>query len=182
MNTIILILLIIILIIITFDSKIIFKNEGFNGALPNPTVSTMDVTISTEEPTNVNYLSQQISTDEAKNIINKIDNNIEEIKNPNYNTSNNIPYLINDTGTGYYQKRVKLETNPNSELLKLENKNRQILDDNISNCKRTMFKYGNIDNIQGYNAYVNLQQYNPTPISGIGKSLLQRYDGLPLAS
>ena len=181
MNTVILILLIIIVVILLCDSNISIQlgsitfgsssdKENF-GAIPNPTMETP----------NINYLAQQLSTNNAQNIIGS-EKNIGDIQNPNYNTSNNIPYLVNDDGTGYYQKRVKIETNPNSELLILANKNKKILSDNISNCKRTRAKYSDIDNIKGYNNWDDLRKESYSKTSGIGKALLTGYSGYPVSS
>ena len=176
MNTVIIILLVIITVILLCDSNVSIQlgsisfgenNENF-GSLP---------TLGTP---NINYLAQQLSTNEAENIINE--NNIGEILNPNYNTANNIPYLINDEGTGYYQKRVKLETNPNSSLLVLADKNKKILNDNISNCKRTRAKYGDIDGVKAYNNWDDLKKVSFSKVSGIGKSLLQEYKDYPVSS
>lgn len=178
MNTLIIILLIIIIIIVLYEFNIyIIKNKETFSSSPSKVVML---------PENINYLSQQISTDEADKIITLNDDLIGEIQNPNYDTLNNMPYLINDEGTGYYQKKIKIETNPNSPLLALNNYNNKILNDNISYCKKKKDENKNENNqttnIKGYNNYVNLRNENNSPVSGIGRSLLTQYDGLPLPS
>jgi hypothetical protein len=183
MNTAIIILLTVIIVILLCDSKVSMQfgsisfggteeeeQENF-GSLPNPT----------QEVPNINHMAQQLSTNEAENII-KNEKNIGEIQNPNLNTANNIPYLVTDKGDGYYQKRIKLETNPNSQLLMLVQKNKETLIDNISKCKRKRLNFSNMDNVKGYNNYYDLRQANPSPYDAIGRSLLTEYTDLPIAS
>ena len=46
-------------------------------------------------------------------------NYYETAQNPNYNTLNDMPFLIDpqNPNKGYYYNKIKIETNPNSELL-----------------------------------------------------------------
>ena len=102
-------------------------------------------------------------------------------KNPNFNTLNDLPFLINpnDPTKGYYYNRIKLENNPNSELLLKENmtKVNNLLDEHIEPIKKP-----NEIGFRGYNNYVELDENNYSPVTSIGKSLLTPFINYPLPS
>jgi len=141
-----------------------FKLEKFGNLTDNTIIRTdLDMSYMGQQPTGMDILNP---------------NYIYE-KNQNYNTLNDLPYLINpnDPSKGYYYNRIKLENNPNSELLLKENmtKVNNILDTHIEPIKKP-----NEIGYRGYNNYVELDENNYSPVTSIGKSLLTPFIYYPL--
>ena len=121
------------------------------------------------------------STEELlESVIN--DEDVSKIENPNYNTYNNLPYIIDpqNANEGYYYNRVKLVTNPNSPLLKKAIHNMKKIDKQLKNCANK--KLTNTRKVNGFNNYENLSEDSYANITSIGKSLLTPYTSYPLPS
>ena len=131
----------------------------------------------------MNYISNksnQTSEDLLHAIVNEDD--ISKKENPNFNTLNNLPYLIDpqNPNEGYYYNRVKLITNPNSPLLKKAKQNMKKIDLQLKKCANKNLT--NTRNITGFNNYENLSEDSYANITSIGKSLLTPYTSYPLPS
>jgi hypothetical protein len=147
------------------------------GNLPNGPIN---------EISNLNY--QLISNNNASNIINKSNdygesNNVDEdilteLSN-NYNTMNNLPYLVDpkNTGKGFLNNKVKLVENPNSPLLKLDTKYKKEINQNINRCPSPPKQF-----FDGYNKYNDLRKVNYANVTAIGKNLIVPYTSFPVAS
>ena len=124
--------------------------------------------------------SNQSTEDLLQTITN--DENISKIENPNFNTLNNLPYLIDpqNPNEGYYHNRVKLITNPDSPLLKKAKDNMKKIDLQLK--KSANKNLTNSRNITGFNNYENLSEDSYANITSIGKSLLTPYTSYPLPS
>lgn len=132
---------------------------------------------------------------EIENLINEKNTELENVKDSEYNTVNNMPLLItpdpptpnqvtNSTSPSYYSQRVKLIENPDSPLLKLNNKNLENIKETISKCKMINKNIppkinGTFD---GYNTYVNLRDDSYANITSIGKSMLTPFSSYPVPS
>lgn len=110
------------------------------------------------------------------------DEDISKIIDPNFNTYNNLPYLIDpqNSNEGYYYNRVKLITNPNSPLLKKASDNMRKINMQLKNCENNNLT--NNRDISGYNNYENLSEDSYANVTSIGKSLLTPYTSYPLPS
>ena len=166
----------IILIVASFIAVILifvglYQSVDNFGALPN-----------NEEPRkDYQYLAQQLNpTATAEVEIREFD---IDAKDPNYNTLNDLPFLIDpqNPNKGYYYNRVKIETNPNSELMKKEQENIQKINEIMNNHVEPV-KQPNEIGFKGYNNYVNLGDDNYANIYALGKSLLTPYAAWPLPS
>jgi hypothetical protein len=158
----ILFLIIIIFMIIKYNN---FKLDKFSGNL-----------FKTTNNDDSNYLSQKINPTMEEQM-DYTQNYYETAQNPNYNTLNDMPFLIDpqNPNKGYYYNKIKIETNPNSELLQKEKKNAERIDDLISQPFEEK-------SIGGYNKYVNLSMGSPANITSIGKSLLSPYISYPVGT
>lgn len=129
-----------------------------------------------------NIFAQKISSDLGNKLIN--DSNDPNTQDPNYNTIDNYPYLINpdDSKEGYYQSRVKLISDVSSPLLKLEEKNMQKINQVINSCIKNQPVQEVDATYDGYNQYPNLQTGSFANFTSIGKSLLTPYTSYPVPS
>ena len=112
-----------------------------------------------------------------------IDNeDVSKIIDPNFNTYNNLPYLIDpqNSNEGYYYNRVKLITNPNSPLLKKASANMKRIDLQLKDCANNNLT--NNRDITGFNNYENLSEDSYANVTSIGKSLLTPYSSYPVPS
>jgi hypothetical protein len=153
--------------------KTIDSVENF-GSLPDK--------YDTREDKDLDRLSQKISSNLGNDIIN--DTNGVNIQNPNYNTINNPPLLIDpeNPNEGYYKSRVKLITDSSSPLLKLEEKNMQQLNQVVNACIKNQKPLEINGTYDGYNRYPNLQGGSFANFTSIGKSLLTPYTSYPVPS
>jgi hypothetical protein len=130
----------------------------------------------------INIFAQRISSDLGNNIINQ--SNGINIQNPNYNTIDNYPFLIDPDNSkeGYYQSRVKLISDSSSPLLKLEEINMDKLNQVIKSCIKNQKPLETNETFDGYNKYPNLQSGSFANFTSIGKSLLTPYTSYPVPS
>jgi hypothetical protein len=159
---------------ITKNNRVIQSIENY-GSLPD--------NINNREENISQYIagkSNQSTEELLQTVIN--DEDVSKIIDPNFNTYNNLPYLIDpqNSNEGYYYNRVKLITNPNSPLLKKANENMQKINIELKNCENNNLT--NNRDISGYNNYENLSEDSYANVSSIGKSLLTPYTSYPLPS
>ncbi len=130
----------------------------------------------------INIFAQKISSNLGNELINNSDK--INVQNPNYNTIDNYPYLIDpDNSTeGYYQSRVKLISDTSSPLLKLEEVNMQKINQVVNSCIKNQTPQKVDETYDGYNKYPNLQTGSFANFTSIGKSLLTPYTSYPVAS
>jgi hypothetical protein len=123
------------------------------------------------------YLSQKLKTTINEMDIASNNNYYETAQNPNYNTLNDLPYLIDpqNSNEGYYNNKCTIQTNPNSDLLKKEKQNK-------NKINKLLLQPTEENNIGGYNKYVNLSRDSPAPLYSIGKSLLSPYISYPVGT
>ncbi len=128
------------------------------------------------EMTKLDY--QNISNNKATLIINKNDQDTITDLSDNYNTMNNLPFLVdpNNNKDGYLKNKVKLVENKNSPLLKLDKIYKNKIDSNIKNCPPEKKLY------DGYNKYNDLRKDNFANVTAIGKNLIVPYTSYPIAS
>jgi len=128
------------------------------------------------EMTKLDY--QNISNNNATLIINKNDQDTLSDLSDNYNTMNNLPFLVdpNNNKDGYLKNKVKLVENKNSPLLKLDKIYKNKIDNNIKNCPPEKKLY------DGYNKYNDLRKDNFANVTAIGKNLIVPYTSYPIAS
>lgn len=119
---------------------------------------------------------------------------IENLKDQNYNTVNNIPLLFSPdpptpnqaslNSKAYYPERLKLIENQNSPLLKLEIKNMDKINKTVSSC--ILDQKSKLPKINGpydgYNSYVDLKMDSYANVTSIGKSMLTPYISYPVPS
>ena len=124
----------------------------------------------------------KISENLGNFLIDKSNNN--NIIDNNYNTLNNLPYLINQNNSndGYYPNRVKLITDATSPLLKLEEKNIEIIKNVLNKCKKNENQSVINQQYDGYNKYPNLKTNSYSNITSIGKNLMTPYTSFPVPS
>jgi hypothetical protein len=144
--------------------------------------------------TNSNVIASVISDNqEIEDIINEQNTELENIKDPEYNTVNNIPLLIvpdpptpnqvvNSLSPSYYAQRVKLVENSDSPLLKMNKQKLDKISNTITKCnlinKNIPPKInGTFD---GYNTYINLANDSYANITSIGKSMLTPFTSYPV--
>lgn len=130
----------------------------------------------------IDLFAQKISNDLGNSII---DNQKKiNIQDPNYNTIDNYPYLIDpdDSKKGYYQSRVKLISDSSSPLIKLEEKNMQKINQVINSCIKNQPIQKVDATYDGYNKFPNLQAGSYANFTSIGKSLLTPYTSYPVPS
>ena len=156
------------------DDDVYKKSENF-GSLSNNIIDRKDDI--------VDYIASRSnpSTEELlESVIN--DEDVSKIENPNYNTYNNLPYIIDpqNANEGYYYNRVKLITNPDSPLLKKAINNMKKIDTQLKNCANK--KLTKMRKVSGFNNYENLSEDSYANITSIGKSLLTPYVSYPLPS
>lgn len=162
----ILLILIIIIVIYLFLNR--QKEENF-GELNDNNLTNDDLKIGN--------LLQQIKPNTEL----LLDTNEINKQNDNFNTVNNLPFLINPSNhnEGYYFERVKLVTNKNSPLLKMGEINMK----NINNTLKKCYKNKQNKNLGvGYNKFEDLQNSSYANITSIGKSLLTPYVSFPVPS
>jgi hypothetical protein len=130
----------------------------------------------------INIFAQKIGSTLGNTIIGKNDNINNQ--NPNYNTIDNYPYLIdpNNPNKGYYNTRVKLITDNSSPLLKLEEKNMNKINNVINSCIKNQPIQKVDATYDGYNKYPNLQTGSYANFTSIGKSLLTPFTSYPVPS
>ena len=149
-------------------------NEKF-GSLPNNIINRKDIISG--------YIANK-SNPSTEELLGSIidDEDISKIEDPNYNTFNNLPYIIDpqNVNEGYYYNRVKLVTNPDSPLLKKAIKNMKKIDTQLKNCANKNLT--NMRKVNGFNNYENLSEDSYANITSIGKSLLTPYTSYPLPS
>jgi len=128
------------------------------------------------EMTKLDY--QNISNNNATLIINKNDQDTISDLSDNYNTMNNLPFLVdpNNNKDGYLKNKVKLVENKNSPLLKLDTMYKNKINNNIKNCPQEKKLY------DGYNKYNDLRKDNFANVTAIGKNLIVPYTSYPIAS
>jgi hypothetical protein len=121
---------------------------------------------------------QNISNNNATLIINKSDQDTLTDLSQNYNTMNNLPFLVdpNNNGKGYLKNKVKLVENKNSPLLRLDKIYKNKINENIKNCPAEKKLY------DGYNKYNDLRKDNYANVTTIGKNLIVPYTSFPIAS
>jgi hypothetical protein len=107
-----------------------------------------------------------------------------EVKDQNYNTLNNMPYLIDpeNSNKGYYPSRVKLISDPKSPLLRLEEKNTEIIQNLLNKCKRNEPESAINQTYDGYNKYPDLRTDSYSNVTAIGKNLMTPYISFPVPS
>ena len=144
--------------------------------------------------TNSNVIASVISDNqEIEDIINEQNTELENVKDPEYNTVNNMPLLIvpdpptpnqvdNSMSPSYYAQRVKLVENSDSPLLKMNKQKLDKISDTITKCnlinKNIPPKInGTFD---GYNTYINLGNDSYANITSIGKSMLTPFTSYPV--
>lgn len=126
---------------------------------------------------------QNISNNNATLIINKSDQNTITDLTQNYNTMNNLPFLVdpnndpNNIGKGYLYNKVKLVENKDSPLLKLQKFYKNKINNNITSCSTAEKKL-----FDGYNKYNDLRRVNYANVTTIGKNLIVPYTSFPVAS
>ncbi len=143
-----------------------------------------------------NIIASVISDNkEVEDLINYNNEQLENLKDPEYNTLNELPLLIvpdpptpnqvvDSNSPSYYTQRVKLIDNKDSPLLKLNNKNLANINETISKCNLINKKIppkinGTFD---GYNTYVDLRNDSYANITSIGKSMLTPFSSYPVPS
>ncbi len=116
------------------------------------------------------------------------------IQDPYFNNLNNIPVLISpspdgpnatpDSSPSYYANRVKLVDNPNSDLLKVYEQNKNILGLKSASCNEKSREAPPLVNgtFDGFNAYENLGQDSYANVTAIGKGMLTPYTSFPVPS
>lgn len=131
---------------------------------------------------NIDRFAQRISSTLGDRIVNS--NNGINIQDPNYNTINKYPFLIDPDNSkeGYYQTRVKLITNSSSPLLKLEEENMNKINQVINSCIQNQTPLEINGTYDGYNKYPNLQSGSFANFTSIGKSLMTPYTSYPVPS
>ena len=108
-----------------------------------------------------------------------VNQKIPDVQNPNYNTVNDMPKLVLDNGNGYYQNRIKVIENDNSDLMKLYYQNQKQVSDETNKCKKqnkTNDQLKTSSEYDGYNNY-NIVYSN---INAIGKDLLTPFESFPI--
>jgi hypothetical protein len=143
------------------------KYDSFSGSL-------------TDNNEVINTLNEQQTPPTINETINNLDDNInyyETKTDDNYNTVNNLPYLItpDNPNTGYYFTKTKIVYNKDSPLLKKEN---DYFNKTCEACNKSI----EANNITGYNGYVNLKTDSYANITSIGKSLLTPFVSYPVPS
>lgn len=125
----------------------------------------------------------KISPDLGNRIIN-MPNKFQEMRDPNYNTLNNMPYLIDSENPekGYYPSRVKLVTDPKSPLLRLEEKNADKITNTLNKCVKSDQEITINKTFDGYNKYPNLKGDSYANVTSIGKNLMTPYISYPVPS
>lgn len=159
---------IIVIIIISIIIGVYYgKRDSFSGSL-------------TDNNEIINTLNEQQTPPTINETINNLDNNInyyETKQDENYNTVNDLPYLItpDNPNTGYYFNKTKIIYNKNSPLLQKQN---DYFNKKCESCDKSI----EANNITGYNGYVNLKTDSYANITSIGKSLLTPYISYPVPS
>jgi hypothetical protein len=125
----------------------------------------------------------KISPDLGNRIVN-MPNKFQEMRDPNYNTLNNMPYLVDleNPDKGYYPSRVKLVTDPKSPLLRLEEKNADKIANTLNKCVKSDQEITINKTFDGYNKYPNLKGDSYANVTSIGKNLMTPYISYPVPS
>jgi hypothetical protein len=125
----------------------------------------------------------KISPDLGNRIVN-MPNKFQEMRDPNYNTLNNMPYLVDleNPEKGYYPSRVKLITDPKSPLLRLEEKNADRITNTLNKCVKSDQEITINKTYDGYNKYPNLKGDSYANVTSIGKNLMTPYISYPVPS
>jgi hypothetical protein len=111
--------------------------------------------------------------------IDLVNSKMPEKQNPNYNTVNDMPKLVLDNGNGYYQNRIKVIENNDSDLMKLYYQNQKQVSNETNKCKKinkTKDMLKTNSEYDGYNNY-NVVYSN---INAIGKDLLTPFESFPI--
>jgi len=170
--------------VISAENKMNFDFEEF-GNLPDYASGQ----------SNSNVIASVINqNDVVEQQIDDTNGQYETQTDPNYNTVNNMPLLftpdpptpnqVTTNSPAYYTDRVKLISNPDSPLLKLNNKNMENIQATISKCKVINNNIppkinGTFD---GYNTYANLRNDSYANVTSIGKSMLTPFTSYPVPS
>jgi len=163
----------------TLDSEL---NEQFGNIEIRENFASLPDKYPERDDIHTDRFAQRQSTDLANQLIdasNKIDP-----QDPNYNTIDNYPYLIDPDNAreGYYQSRVKLISDPSSPLLKLEEANMQKINQVVNSCIKNQPPQKVDETYDGYNNYPNLREGSFANFTSIGKSLLTPYTSYPVPS
>ena len=166
-------------------------DKNVNNTIPNENLKINTIEkygslpdkITDREENVIQYIagkSNQSTEDLLQTVIDNED--ISKIIDPNFNTYNNLPYLIDpqNSNEGYYYNRVKLITNPNSPLLKKASENMKRIDLQLKDCANNNLT--NNRDITGFNNYENLSEDSYANVTSIGKSLLTPYSSYPVPS
>jgi hypothetical protein len=157
-------------------------NEQFGNVEIQENYGSLPDKYEQNDDEHTNVFAQRISSDLGEELINN--SNKMNQQNPNYNTIDNYPYLIDpdDSKEGYYQSRVKLTFDQSSPLLKLQEKNMQKINQVINSCIKNQPPQKIDATYDGYNQYPNLQSGSFANFTSIGKSLLTPYTSYPVPS
>jgi hypothetical protein len=166
--------------------------EHFGNISPIPDTYSSEV-YEPRSQTVSHIISGLTSTNTADKLISQ-PSLYDTAQDPNFNNLNNIPVLISPDPPGpnsvpasspsYYNNRVKLIDNPDSDLLKLYQKNHNKLEQKASSCNAKSRAAPPLVNgtFDGYNAFENLNVDSYANVTAIGKSMLTPYTSFPVPS
>ena len=166
--------------------------ENFGNINPLPNENTPDI-YNPDSRIVSNIIGGLTSSNTADKLISQ-PSLYDTMQDPNFDNFNNIPVLISPDPPGpnsvpasapsYYNNRVKLIDNPNSELLKLYQQNHKKLEQKASSCNARTREAPPLVNgtFDGYNSFENLNVDSYANVTAIGKSMLTPYTSFPVPS
>jgi hypothetical protein len=159
-----------------------FSYEKFGNIEKRETFGSLPDHYENRDDEHMDRFAQRLSSNLGNDMINQ--SNGVNIQNPNYNTIDNYPFLIDPENPteGYYQSRVKLISDASSPLLKLEKENMDKLNQVVNSCTKNQKPLEINGTYDGYNKYPNLQGGSFANFTSIGKSLLTPYVSYPVPS